>query len=330
MIAADLDDFERGKGLDLKTISYTGHLLITVTPGNFSRVLLFLRSHFGSCMIHVNVSQLESLEDIISLLDNGAATAFVQLQQFQGILEAKLLADIGRLVVSVDVSTFSRKPEDLVTEIQKDSNILPGRHSPGIHLHGGIEGSWKLSKTTWKSIPSGFLSRRYVTWSSFKNSEDQSAPAFGYTPIISAAAMTTRADLHPESIPLDKMFLRSLKTDREDGLFSTVVVDESGACLGLVYSNEESIRISLQRGVGVYWSRSRNQLWIKGETSGNTQELIRIDVDCDADALRFIVRQKGNGMWQFCNFAKMRQDSVISTPPLAGVLPKAYRSWRTR
>ena len=94
---------------------------------------------------------------------------------------------------------------------------------------------------------------------------------------------------------MDKLVTQSLKSDREDGLFPTVIVDEQGQCLGLVYSNEESIKVSLTRGVGVYWSRSRNQIWVKGETSGNTQELLSIGWDCDSDALKFVVRQRGQG-----------------------------------
>ena len=88
-----------------------------------------------------------------------------------------------------------------------------------------------------------------------------------------------------------------LESDRQDGLWPTVVVDEGGRALGLVYSNEESVRASFEEGRGVYWSRRRG-LWRKGESSGDLQELLRIDVDCDADALRFVVRQRGGG---FCH-----------------------------
>ena len=49
---------------------------------------------------------------------------------------------------------------------------------------------------------------------------------------------------------------------------------------------------------GIYWSRSRNSLWTKGETSGATQDLLRVELDCDRDALRFVVRQHGSG---FCH-----------------------------
>jgi phosphoribosyl-ATP pyrophosphohydrolase len=89
-----------------------------------------------------------------------------------------------------------------------------------------------------------------------------------------------------------------LRTDRPDGLWPTVVCDEGGVALGLVYSSAESIRQAVRTRRGVYYSRSRGGLWEKGATSGATQELLRVDVDCDRDTLRFTVRQRGTG---FCH-----------------------------
>ncbi|MDY0002092.1 MAG: phosphoribosyl-ATP diphosphatase [Polyangia bacterium] len=88
-----------------------------------------------------------------------------------------------------------------------------------------------------------------------------------------------------------------LRSDRPDGLWPTVVCDQAGRALGLAWSDAESVRIAVARRQGVYHSRSRG-LWVKGETSGATQELLRVDLDCDSDALRFTVRQAGPG---FCH-----------------------------
>ena len=88
-----------------------------------------------------------------------------------------------------------------------------------------------------------------------------------------------------------------LRSDRPDGLWPTVVADELGVALGLAYSSAESLREAVRSRRGVYPSRKRG-LWKKGETSGDTQDLLRIDLDCDRDALRFTVRQTGNG---FCH-----------------------------
>ena len=84
----------------------------------------------------------------------------------------------------------------------------------------------------------------------------------------------------------------------EGRLWPTVVCDESGAALGLVWSTRESLEAAVSERRGIYWSRSRGELWRKGETSGATQELLRVDLDCDRDALRFTVRQHGSG---FCH-----------------------------
>ena len=88
-----------------------------------------------------------------------------------------------------------------------------------------------------------------------------------------------------------------LTSDRPDGLWPTVVTDEHGVALGLAYSDLESLRAAVDGRVGAYHSRSRG-LWIKGKTSGATQELLNIDLDCDRDTLRFRVRQTAPG---FCH-----------------------------
>ena len=88
-----------------------------------------------------------------------------------------------------------------------------------------------------------------------------------------------------------------LHSDRADGLWPTIVCDEAGVALGLVYSDLESLRVAIADRAGVYRSRTRG-LWRKGESSGDRQTLVRIDADCDRDTLRMTVRQEGNG---FCH-----------------------------
>jgi phosphoribosyl-ATP pyrophosphohydrolase len=84
-------------------------------------------------------------------------------------------------------------------------------------------------------------------------------------------------------------------------VWPTVVCDPSGRPLGLVWSTRQSVARAVIERRGIYWSRSRQALWLKGETSGNTQELLRVDLDCDRDALRFTVRQQGAG---FCHLER--------------------------
>lgn len=97
----------------------------------------------------------------------------------------------------------------------------------------------------------------------------------------------------PTPTQLGNCFVKSMcKTDRLDGLFTTVVCTRSNEALGLVYSSQASIVAALECGRGVYYSRSRQSLWRKGDTSGHFQTLHRIDVDCDGDAVRFTVTQQ--------------------------------------
>ena len=84
-----------------------------------------------------------------------------------------------------------------------------------------------------------------------------------------------------------------LKFD-ERGLIPAIVVDaKSREVLTLAYMNRESLRISMEKGLTCFWSRSRQELWLKGETSGNYQHIVSITADCDRDALTVLVEKDG-------------------------------------
>ena len=89
------------------------------------------------------------------------------------------------------------------------------------------------------------------------------------------------------------MNLDELKFD-EKGLIPAIVVDdETGKVLTLAYMNRESLAVSIEKGLTCFWSRSRQELWLKGETSGNYQHIVSITADCDGDALEVRVRKDG-------------------------------------
>ncbi len=139
------------------------------------------------------------------------------------------------------------------------------------------------------------------------------ARAAGSARVTAAGGITTAAEvaeldamgvdaqvgmaLYTGKLPLADALAAPL-VEPASGLWPTVVCDEEGRALGLVWSNRPSLARAVAQRRGVYWSRSRNALWVKGETSGNAQDLLRVDLDCDRDALRFVVRQHGSG---FCH-----------------------------
>lgn len=87
--------------------------------------------------------------------------------------------------------------------------------------------------------------------------------------------------------------IEKLKFD-EKGLIPAIVVDAvTKRVLTLAYMNRESLKISMEKELACFWSRSRQELWLKGETSGNYQHIVSITADCDGDALVVVVEPDG-------------------------------------
>jgi phosphoribosyl-AMP cyclohydrolase len=91
---------------------------------------------------------------------------------------------------------------------------------------------------------------------------------------------------------LDPAVLALLKDSTS--LIPTIVQDDSTLeILMLAYSNAESLALTLETGKATYWSRSRNELWVKGATSGHVQSVRAVSLDCDGDSILFRVNQTG-------------------------------------
>lgn len=87
--------------------------------------------------------------------------------------------------------------------------------------------------------------------------------------------------------------LEDLRFD-ERGLVPAVVQDaDTSEVLMVAYANEEALRRTLDSGTSWFWSRSRNEFWNKGATSGNTQDVVEVRYDCDGDTLLYLVRPNG-------------------------------------
>jgi len=296
LVSVDLKNLQASdNGLDLKTISYLDRVHITVTPETRQDAADFLRKHFDQFLTFCDCTALEVLEDIVFLLNCGATKAFVAYWQLKAIVEDRVLSSrqIDRLIVSFDHSVCEGDPDVRARSIlSKIKAFVPDVSTVGIQIHDVhdwtlLDAMHRISKT--EDYPCCYVTLAY-------NTRDHYVKAVkdGLVAIIPASELTTDPKKYPLLLPAHLLITTAIRSDRPDGLFPTIVVDEHETCLGLVYSNEESIETALRLGRGVYHSR-RHGLWIKGEESGDTQDLISIALDCDADALQFVVRQRGGG-----------------------------------
>jgi phosphoribosyl-AMP cyclohydrolase len=107
----------------------------------------------------------------------------------------------------------------------------------------------------------------------------------------------------------------------EQGLITAVTQDAtSGRVLLVAWMNREALHETVTRGEAVYWSRSRNRLWRKGEESGHVQKLLELRLDCDADALLLKVQQMGGIAChtgrESCFFRKLEDGRWVTTDPV--------------
>lgn len=250
---------------------------------------------------YLDVTALISTEDIVSLIDAGANTVIVNKVQ------------LGQLVVSnveldrVALATLGMSKADIV-EAAGDKSV--GMFAANVTDVTHVE-EW-LSEYGTEHPPV------YVSLEEPTEEHAVKIAKLGGIPIIPAEYLST--DSGKMTIDAAKVLLAAAQSDRPDGLFTTLVTDERGAALGLVYSSENSVAESLKTGRGVYQSRKRG-LWYKGESSGDVQELVRLAIDCDQDCLQFVVRQKGKGVYDISRedsfLTSIRQDSVILGPQRA-------------
>ncbi|OAX44568.1 histidine biosynthesis trifunctional-protein [Rhizopogon vinicolor AM-OR11-026] len=217
---------------------------------------------------------------IITHLDNGVVKAIVPLSLAKSLLG---IVPAHRLLLLLDVANVSAVSDSVRNAVS------------GVLL--------KTSTLDMDLIQS--VSRFFVGAAVYVLSPDPPSPsimrklaAIGASVVIPFSQLTL-GSTSKNSISVADAFLAPIVSDRSDGLFPTVVSSDPHGqrTLGLVYSSRDSVSESIRTGKGVYHSR-KHGLWRKGETSGATQDIVRIRLDCDSDALEFSVVQNGAG---FCH-----------------------------
>ncbi len=295
LVSIDLDKAESTpeQGLDLKTISYLDNVFVVVTPETLKDAHTFLRQNFGRFTIYLDVTTIDSINEVVSLLDEGAGKVFIQFYMLKELVEERCI-DPDRLVIKIHHAAFPGDAKVRAEEVETDLRTIVGKKDVGIYLHNVHE--WKLldalhERQESKGWPLRYASLAHPTIDTYRQTTSK-----GTIPIIPAKDLTTDMTNHGQLIPAALLLWTSLKTERPDKLVTTIVSDQRGQSLGLAYSSLDSVTETLGTGEGHYYSRSRKGLWRKGESSGHTQELVSVSVDCDMDCLQYVVRQKGPGM----------------------------------
>lgn len=230
-------------------------------------------------------SHSSSPDDAIAWLDKGADKVIVPLAWAPELIG---LVPRDRLLLLLDVANASAVSD---------------------RVRSGVSGVFLKSPTLELDLISS-VSRFFAESSIFVFSAGSSPPlpstirgllGVGATLVVPASQLTLSAS-SASQINVADAFLAPLVSDRPDGLFPTVVSShlQGGRSLGLVYSSSQSVKESILTGKGVYHSR-KHGLWRKGETSGATQDIVSIRLDCDSDCLEFSVIQHGVG---FCHLKR--------------------------
>lgn len=260
-------------GLTREEVSILGCPFLDAKPQLIEKFAKFFNRHSTEFQAHLDATALESQDHVLNFLDRGAKRVFVA-------------------------------PETLSQYTELGARVLPAVSTPdlsaasehGLLVRGFDPKTWDVTKF----IADAQATKPKILY--LKPAEGVSlqelidiAQKSNAIPILPSAGLTTNKQ-DTSKLLLSKVLSSQWKSDRPDGLVPTVVTDEAGISLGLAYTSEESILEALRTQTGVYQSRKRG-LWIKGATSGDTQELVRIALDCDNDTLKFVVRQKG----RFCH-----------------------------
>lgn len=271
------------QGLSPKQLSYISHVFAKITPTNVEPAFLYLQQTTGLYSSYFDVTALSDTKDVISLLDCGVKKVFITKEQLVQLKQEKNI-DVHRLVLSI-----SNQPLDEINNIIVETRV--GIYAQDVKDVPGLEAWLKEYGTDRPDV--------YLSLANTSEKDAIEVVKLGGILIAPATQLTVEPGKQSGLIDVSKVLMANASSDRPDGLFATLVTDERGTALGLVYSSEKSVSESLRTGTGVYQSRKRG-LWYKGESSGDVQELVRIGLDCDSDCLQVVVRQKGRG---FCHLA---------------------------
>ncbi|GKZ71122.1 trifunctional histidinol dehydrogenase [Aspergillus niger] len=276
------DPASPSSGLSLKQIAYFGRVLVKVS--SLAQAEDFLKRNFRLLDVYVDATAITSTGDLVDILNAGAAKIFISLNQLtalsqeQSVPSSRLVVYAAESQVDAFKTWVDESPEHKDAGLSTDSSAVKA-----------------IAEKLGMNLEAQNLYRTYTSTPTEETLKDTLAQ--GGVSVVSADALTFEHKEPNGKIVAASLIAARAVADQSNGLYATTVTDERGTCLGLVWSNDESIAEALRTGTGVYQSRKRG-LWYKGQSSGDVQELIRVGFDCDSDCLVFVVNQIGRG---FCH-----------------------------
>ena len=244
---------------------------------------------------------------VISWLDEGMEKVIVPLAW---VKELSGIIPFDRLLLLLDIANVSAVSNTVRDSV---SGVVVKTPSIGFDFISSISKFFSGSEIYFLSDSASFL----PTLANIRELRSIDAT------LILPDSQLTLESTSDSKLNIADAFLAPIISDRTDGLFPTVVSSHTGQTLGLVYSSFESVKESIISGKGVYQSR-KHGLWRKGESSGATQDVTRIRLDCDSDSLEFRVIQHGAGFCHLNRHSCFSESSGI--PALESALKSRLQS----
>ncbi|RAK87494.1 histidinol dehydrogenase [Aspergillus costaricaensis CBS 115574] len=276
------DPASPSSGLSLKQIAYFGRVLVKVS--SLAQAEDFLKRNFRLLDVYVDATAITSTGDLVDILNAGAAKIFISLNQLTALSQEQSVPSSRLVVYAAESQVDAFKTWVGESTEHKDAGL--STDSSAVKA---------IAEKLGMNLEAQNLYRTYTSTPTEETLKDTLAQ--GGVSVVSADALTFEHKEPNGKIVAASLIAARAVADQSNGLYATTVTDERGTCLGLVWSNDESIAEALRTGTGVYQSRKRG-LWYKGQSSGDVQELIRVGFDCDSDCLVFVVNQIGRG---FCH-----------------------------
>ncbi|GAB5367094.1 hypothetical protein AAMO2058_001200000 [Amorphochlora amoebiformis] len=243
--------------------------------------------------IPIRLEGVRTLDDALAHLDSGVAKVVLPAKTWDDEEVVRMIGKYrDRFVAAFQASEEVKSIVDESKQIEKVSKyvsevLITFDNVSGVEISGS---PLSLKLKALNDQAKKFQVRVNVTGGIETVNQLVAIDKSGVRPQVGDALVTGKLEISQLVVPF-------IRTDRADNLFTTVVVDEMHVALGLVYSNKDSITEAMRKQAGIYHSRRRG-LWHKGLSSGATQDLKQVILDCDRDAVRFVVRQNGVG---FCH-----------------------------